>query len=96
MSTHNTPARRNNQTFIGSQFYQNKPPRSLKREGTVKIRNVRAGYPAAPRITFLPLLPLGPDGVRRFLPRRTHPDTPRRIPHPGKDVNKSYLYEPMV
>lgn len=35
----------------------------------------RAGNPAAPRGTYLPLLPLGPDGVRRFLPRRTHPAT---------------------
>jgi len=38
-------------------------------------KNARIGYPAAPRISSLPLLPLGPDGVRRILPRRTHPDT---------------------
>ena len=36
--------------------------------------NVRAGNPAAPRITHLLLLPLGPGRVRRILPRRTHPD----------------------
>jgi len=36
--------------------------------------DIRAGNPAAPRISSLPLLPLGPDGVRRVLPRRTHPD----------------------
>ena len=38
------------------------------------IQNVRAGYPAAPGDTFLPLLPFGPDGIRRAPPRRTHPD----------------------
>ena len=36
--------------------------------------NVRAGEPAAPGDTSLPLLPLGPDGIRRAPPRRTHPD----------------------
>ena len=36
-------------------------------------QNRRAGAPAAPRVTSLVLLPLGPDTVRRFLPRRTHP-----------------------
>jgi hypothetical protein len=34
--------------------------------------NAQAGYPAAPRISSLLLLPLGPDRVRRFPPRRTH------------------------
>jgi hypothetical protein len=37
-------------------------------------QNVRAGDPAAPGGTFLPLLPFGPDGIRRAPPRRTHPD----------------------
>ena len=36
---------------------------------------VQAGTPAAPGSAHLPLLPLGPDGVRRFPPRRTHPDS---------------------
>jgi len=35
---------------------------------------VRTGLPAAPRLSSLPLLPLGPDGVRRALPRRSHPE----------------------
>ena len=39
-----------------------------------EIENVRAGEPAAPGATFLPLLPFGPDGFRRVPPRRTHPD----------------------
>jgi len=38
--------------------------------------NARAGLPAAPGGFFLPLLPLGPDGVRRPPPRRTRPDVP--------------------
>ena len=37
-------------------------------------RERRAGNPAAPGGSPLPLLPLGPDGVRRSPPRRTHPD----------------------
>ena len=37
--------------------------------------SVQVGTPAAPRVTFLPLLPLGPDGIRRPPPRRTHLDT---------------------
>jgi hypothetical protein len=37
-------------------------------------KNVQVGFPAAPRGTSLSLLPLGPDEVRRFLPRRPHPD----------------------
>ena len=48
--------------------------------------NIRAGVPAAPGDTSLPLLPLGPDGVRRAPPRRTHPDE-RRIPDVEGDVN---------
>jgi hypothetical protein len=38
------------------------------------IMSIRTGNPAAPRGTTLPLLPFGPDGVRKFLPRRTHPE----------------------
>jgi hypothetical protein len=34
--------------------------------------------PAAPGETTLPLLPLGPDGVRWLPPRRTHSDAPRQ------------------
>jgi hypothetical protein len=37
-------------------------------------RGGRAGTPAAPRGSSLPLLPLGSGGVRRTLPRRTRPD----------------------
>ena len=36
------------------------------------IKNTQVGYPAAPRISSLLLLPLGPDRVRRVPPRRTH------------------------
>jgi len=36
---------------------------------------IRIGTPAAPEDDALPLLPSGPDGVRRASPRRTHPDT---------------------
>ena len=35
---------------------------------------LRASYPAAPGISSLLLLPLGPDRVRRVPPRRTHPE----------------------
>ena len=52
-----------------------------------KIKNARAGYPAAPRITRLPLLPLGSDGVCRIPPRRTHPDTVGSIPQAETIVN---------
>jgi hypothetical protein len=37
--------------------------------------HIRIGAPAAPEDDALPLLPSGPDGVRRASPRRTHPDT---------------------
>ena len=37
-------------------------------------KNIRAGFPAAPRGNSLVLLPLGPGTVRRSLPRRTRPD----------------------
>lgn len=47
----------------------------------------RVGNPAAPRMASLPLLPFGPDGVRRFPPRRTHPDTDMNIPRAKPDVN---------
>jgi len=49
-------------------------------------KNIRAGNPAAPGYTSLPLLPLGSDGVRRAPPRRTHPDG-KRIPDVARDVN---------
>ena len=52
----------------------------------VQIKNVRAGNPAAPGGTFLPLLPFGSDGVRKAPPRRTHPDR-GRIPQGGGHVN---------
>ena len=48
--------------------------------------SARTGTPAAPEDTSLPLLPLGPDGVRRAPPRRTCPSArgqhtapPRRL-----------------
>jgi len=37
---------------------------------------LRPGNPAAPGRCYLPLLPLGPDGVHSFPPRRTRPSTP--------------------
>jgi hypothetical protein len=37
-------------------------------------KKIRAGTPAAPKDTYLVLLPFGPDTVRRTSPRRTHPD----------------------
>ena len=37
---------------------------------------LRPGAPAAPRRDSLPLLPPGPDGVQRLLPRRTQSSTP--------------------
>ena len=43
-------------------------------------KEARAGNPAAPRRTSLPLLPLGPGGVRRVLPRRTHPSVQKHTP----------------
>jgi hypothetical protein len=52
-----------------------------------EIKNVRAGNPAAPGDTFLPLLPFGPGGVRRAPPRRTHPDRDR-ILDVGEAVNR--------
>ena len=38
------------------------------------VKNIRAGFPAAPGGNSLVLLPLGPDTVRRSPPRRTRPD----------------------
>ncbi len=49
-------------------------------------KNIRAGNPAAPGDTSLPLLPFGPDGVRKAPPRRTHPDRVR-IPEEDRHVN---------
>ena len=57
----------------------------LSQPGERKI-NIRAGDPAAPGLTFLPLLPLGPDGVRKVPPRWTHPDC-ARIPEEETTVN---------
>ncbi len=37
---------------------------------------LRSGNPTAPRGGCLPLLPSGPAGIRRPLPRRTQPSTP--------------------
>ena len=37
------------------------------------MKNRRASNPAAPGATSLVLLPLGPDTIQRFPPRRTHP-----------------------
>ena len=50
------------------------------------MRNVRAGTPAAPGVIPLPLLPFGPDGVRRSPLHRTHPDK-RRITRWEAGVN---------
>ncbi len=43
--------------------------------------------PAAPRNVFLPLLPFGPGGVRRVLPRRACPDV-------CKDTRRPELCQP--
>ena len=40
---------------------------------------IRAGLPVTPEETSLPLLPLGPDGVRRAPPHRTRPNAELRI-----------------
>src|SRR6266540_4458930 len=42
---------------------------------------LRPGAPTAPREYRLPLLPPGPGGVHRSLPRRTRPSTP-----PGREL----------
>ena len=46
------------------------------------VSRLGSGDPAAPENDYLPLLPSGPDGVRRFSPRRTRSSTPlsRRSP----------------
>jgi len=49
--------------------------KELIKLGELELKSNQAGNPAAPRGTHLPLLPFGPDGVRKFLPRRTHPAT---------------------
>jgi len=59
----------------------------LPQEG--ENNNIRAGNPAAPGDTPLPLLPLGPDGIRKAPPRRTHPDC-ASIPDVKADVNRRY------
>ena len=46
---------------------------------TLRLRpasRLRPGTPTAPKSDYLPLLPSGPDGVHRLLPRRTRPSTP--------------------
>ena len=53
-----------------------------------EIQNARAGNPAAPGISSLPMLPFGPDGVRRVPPRRTHPGMFGSIPQENLIVNK--------
>jgi len=40
-----------------------------------RASQLQPGTPAAPRRDCLPLLPSGPGGVRRLLPRRTQPST---------------------
>jgi hypothetical protein len=45
--------------------------------------SARTGFPAAPGGTPLPLLPLGPDGVRRAPPRRTCPSARGQHTAPG-------------
>src|SRR5215471_17784698 len=53
------------------------PPPELKEDEHRKpifarsCRSAQSGYPTAPREVHLPLLPHGPSGVRRHLPRRT-------------------------
>jgi len=44
--------------------------------GPPQVIRLRAGTPAAPRRDSVPLLPPGPGGVWRLLPRRTHRSTP--------------------
>jgi len=41
--------------------------------GELLIKKTWVGIPAAPRISCLSLLPLGPDEVHKVPPRRTHP-----------------------
>ena len=48
----------------------------------------RAGLPATPGVTRLPLLPLGSDGVRRIPPRRSRPNAALRIPRGRLIVNE--------
>ena len=45
--------------------------------------SARTGFPAAPGDTPLPLLPLGPDGIRRAPPRRTCPSARGQHNAPG-------------
>lgn len=47
---------------------------------------IRIGAPAAPEDDALPLLPSGPDGVRRASPRRTHPDTQADYTTQGRSI----------
>ena len=58
-------------------------PLSSRARWLTRISQLQPGTPAAPRRDRLPLLPLGPDGVHRLLPRRTqsssllNPGSPR-------------------
>jgi hypothetical protein len=51
-------------------------PLSNRATRLAKTSLLRPGNPAAPKSDCLPLLPPGPGGVHRLLPRRTQPSTP--------------------
>ena len=57
-------------------------PLSIAALRLTAVSRLGSGDPAAPENDYLPLLPSGPDGVRRFSPRRTQSSTPlsRRSP----------------
>jgi len=51
-------------------------PPSNRTTRLTRASRLQSGTPAAPRRGSLPLLPPGPGGVRRLLPRRTQSSTP--------------------
>jgi hypothetical protein len=57
-------------------------PLSIAAFRLTAVSRLGSGDPAAPENDYLPLLPSGSDGVRRFSPRRTQSSTPlsRRSP----------------
>ncbi len=56
--------------------------------------SVQIGTPTAPGDPFVPLLPLGPDGVGRSPPRRTHPDAPREHTLPANECQRLHPFFP--
>ena len=59
------------------------PPVDRVLLGLLSAAELRPGYPTAPRIDRLPLLPSGPGGVHSFLPRRTQSSAPaERVQRP--------------